>query len=120
MWWFSALAALLIGNVGSENTNIPVVWKKVASGIDSAVSQLRHHFTKTPLGILHGQPTINSARKSQGFRSCGISGFFFPSSPAALIWRIQVLRPSIPLTLSAPGESNSACAISPSTLRAGA
>lgn len=77
MWWFSALAALLIGNVGSENTNIPVVWEKVASGIESAVSQLGHHFTKTPLGILHGQPTVNSARRSQGFRSCGISGFFF-------------------------------------------
>lgn len=60
MWWFSTVAALLTGNVGSESTNIPVVWKKAASGIDPAVSPLGHHSTKTLLGSLCGQPAINS------------------------------------------------------------
>lgn len=63
MWWFPALASLLIGNVESEDTNISMVLKKVASRIDLTILQLGHHFTKTPLGILHGKPAINSPRE---------------------------------------------------------
>lgn len=92
MWWFPALASLLITNVGSEDTSIPEVLQKVASRIDLAVLQFGHHFTHTPLGILHGKPaSINSSSEN-------VSGLLFPwhyvnfcqSCPEVRIWRIQV------------------------------
>lgn len=64
MWWFPAFASLLIANVGSENTCIPVVPKKVASRSDLARLQFGHPFTETPLDILHGKPAVNSSNEN--------------------------------------------------------
>lgn len=92
MWWFPALASLLIANVGSEDTSIPEVLQKVASRIDPAVLQFGHHFPRTPLGILHGKPaSINSSNEN-------VSGLLLPwhyvdfcqSCPEARIWRIRI------------------------------
>ena len=86
MWWFSTSAALLIGNSGSEGTNMPVVWKKAASGIDPAVPHLRHHSTKTPLGSLRGRSAINSpSEKVSGLSLLWHNWIFFPSSPAGAL-----------------------------------
>lgn len=86
-----------MANVGSEDTDIPLVLKKVASRIDLAVLQFRHHFTKTPLGILHGKSAvIPPIRRSEGF-GCWVIKWIFASNPAACIGRIQVLQPLLPL-----------------------
>lgn len=82
MWWFSTSAALLIGNSGSESTNMPVVWKKAASGIDPAVPHLRHHSTKTPLSSLRGRSAINSpSEKVSGLSLLWHKWIFFPKQP---------------------------------------
>lgn len=82
MWWFSTSAALLIGNSGSESTNMPInYWKKAASGIDQLYHTSDTTPTKTPLSSLRGRSAINSPSEKVSGLSLLLKVDFSPSSP---------------------------------------
>lgn len=106
MWWFPALASLLIGRVESENTNIPAVWKEVASRAGLAALQFGHHFTT--VGCLAWYAWVNPpSGKVSGLLLLWQTLIF---SKAALTGRTQAVWPSRPCRLPWKGPPNGATA----------
>lgn len=60
-----------------------MVLKKVASRIDLAILQFRHRCTKTPLGILHGKPAVNSSSEKVSELLLLWQSGFFPRQPGS-------------------------------------
>lgn len=99
-----------------------MVLKKVASRTDLAILQLGHHFTKTPLGILHGKPAINSPREKVSELLLLWPKWIFSKAAGQLSFaefRFSGPRSApLPPPLSALGESTVPSLSSPGTQRA--